>query len=289
MSQSPDPQIVYRRHEPAADRDRIGLPDGLAFAVRDGACLVHASRVASNVTASAYSLPRLSDFAVQNRVPIHEIASYRGEPVYTWPSPEQTAGLEPIRYRALLGLVPDAELALNGRALQINAWDETTRYCPCCGKATVPSTNELVKRCESCAHTQYPRLAPAMIVGVVRDERLLLAQLAGFRSRLHSILAGFVEPGETVEECVHREVWEEVGIRVRSVTYFGSEPWPCPHSLMLGFIATWESGELRPDPREIGHADWYDTNDLPEVPGGASISARIIQSIVRRRNCEVTA
>jgi NAD+ diphosphatase len=161
--------------------------------------------------------------------------------------------------------------------MQVLAWDETSRFCSCCGEKTTAHDSECVKQCEQCGHTQYPRLAPAMIVGVVRDGKLLLAQSPRFKGVFHSILAGFVEPGETAEECVRREVFEEVGIRVRDIRYFGSQSWPFPHSFMLGFTASWEAGEINPDPDEIAHADWYAPDEMPATPSEVSISGRIIR------------
>lgn len=213
-------------------------------------------------------------------MPVHQIATYGGEPVYAASvrgrHHEELSGFEEVGYRELYGSVGDEELGLVSRAIQIIDWDESTQFCSRCGTATSAPEEECVKRCPDCGLTQYPRLAPAMIVGVVRDGKLLLAQAPRFRGRFHSILAGFVEPGETAEECVRREVYEEVGISVRNIRYFGSQPWPYPHSFMLGFTAEYESGELAPDPAEIIHADWYAPDDLPNVPGEVSISGRII-------------
>lgn len=182
-----------------------------------------------------------------------------------------------VGYRELYGTIGDDELALVSRALQIVSWDETSRYCSRCAAPTEAPAEECVKRCPECGLTQYPRLAPAMIVGVVRDGTLLLGQSPRFRGRFHSILAGFLEPGESAEECVRREVYEEVGISVRNIRYFGSQPWPFPHSLMLGFTAEWESGELAPNRSEIVHAEWYAADELPNVPGAVSIAGRIIE------------
>ena len=218
---------------------------------------------------------------------IHEIAVYAGEPVYAVadlreapgsldPGGSRQEGPAPIGYRELYGAIGDDELALVSRAMQIVDWDMTSMYCSRCAAATEPALDECVKRCPACGHTQYPRLAPAMIVGVIRDGKLLLGQSPRFRGRFHSILAGFLEPGESAEECVRREVYEEVGISVRTIRYFGSQPWPFPHSLMLGFTAEYESGELNPNPTELVEAGWFAPDEMPNVPGEVSISGRII-------------
>ena len=163
------------------------------------------------------------------------------------------------------------------RASQVIYWDSTTRFCPRCGSATAQDEAERVKRCRECGLDQYPRITPAVIVAVRRGDRLLLARNAK-RTQFFSVLAGFIEVGESAEECVHREVQEEVGIRVKNVRYFDSQHWPFPSTLMLGYTAEWESGEIEGDGVEIAEADWFSADDLPPVPGKMSISRRLIDS-----------
>ena len=276
------------------------LADGLCVALSDGECLVVREGEGAR-------LPRLSDVDSPRGRTVHQIAVYRKAPVYCFDSSDHRrdanesvamgsegparggseigaaspAGptLESGTYRELHSVLPAEHLGLLARAIQILDWDKTTRYCPACGRPTVPGVTECAKTCE-CGYSQYPRLAPAMIVAVIRDGKLLLGQSPRFKGQFHSILAGFVEPGESVEECVQREVWEEVHLRVKDVIYWGSQPWPFPHSLMLGYTATYESGEIDPDPEEILHADWYAPEDLPEVPGEVSIAGKIIRWFV---------
>ena len=130
-------------------------------------------------------------------------------------------------------------------------------------------------RCPRCGLSAYPRLAPAIIVLVERDDEVLLARGRGF-GRMYSAVAGFVEPGETLEQAVHREVCEEVGVALGAVRYFGSQPWPFPHSLMIGFFADWASGEIAADGVEIVDANWYRPDHLPEIPPALSIARRLI-------------
>ncbi len=267
----PDPFVCYRR-----------VPDPHATALDDGpVLLVGADGVFVAPRDSRVRLPRvaeLQDASADVPTALHQIAEYDGEPVYAAAAAGVSlpARYEEIGYRELYGITPDEELMLVSRAIQIVSWDRDSAFCSRCAAATEPAHSECVKRCPECGCTQYPRLAPAMIVGVVRDRRLLLAQSPRFRGRFHSILAGFVEPGESAEQCVAREVYEEVGITVRNVRYFDSQPWPFPHSFMLGFTAEHDSGELIIDPAEIVHAGWYAADELPEVPGEVSISGRII-------------
>src|SRR5689334_8517223 len=132
--------------------------------------------------------------------------------------------------RALFGLIDDAGFALAGRAVQIVDWDRTHQFCGVCGTPTVCKANERARQCPSCGHTNYPRIAPAVMALVRRGNELLLARSPHFAPGMYSALAGFVEPGESLEQCLQREVREEVGIEVTNFTYFSSQPWPFPHS-----------------------------------------------------------
>jgi NAD+ diphosphatase len=128
----------------------------------------------------------------------------------------------------------------------------------------------------------YPRLSPAVIVAVERGNRILLARARRFTAAMYSVIAGFVEPGETLEECVRREVMEETGIRIRAIRYFGSQPWPFPDSLMIGFTAEYESGELLIDGTELVDAGWFAAGELPTIPGPISIARRLIDAFAAR-------
>ena len=188
-----------------------------------------------------------------------------------------------VGLRRLWGKVDEQVWAIAGRAVQVIAWDKTHRYCGRCGELTRPLADERARRCPKCELTVHPRLAPAVIVLVERaDGRALLARNANFPEPIYSCLAGFVEPGETLEEAARREVREEVGIELRDLCYFGSQPWPFPHSLMIGFFAQFASGELRPDGQEIADAAWFSPTDLPNLPGEVSIARALIE-VWRRR------
>jgi NAD+ diphosphatase len=163
-----------------------------------------------------------------------------------------------------------------GYAFQTVHWDRTTRYCGRCGSETADSQNERAKVCPDCDLVNYPRLSPSMIVAVIKDNKILLARARRFKTKFYSVLAGFVEPGETLEECVKREVKEETNIEVKNVRYFGSQHWPFPDSLMVGFIAEYAGGRLRIDTEELEHAAWFEANNLPPVPRGFTIARRLI-------------
>ena len=184
--------------------------------------------------------------------------------------------------RTLFGAHDDARLAIAGRAFQIAEWARTHRFCGRCGKPTTPAPGERAMRC-ACGHTTYPRISPAMMVLVKRGEAILLARNVAAPPGRMSALAGFLEAGESVEEAIHREVREEVGIEVTDLRYFASQPWAFPHSLMLAFTAEYAGGELKPDPTEIAEARWFGPGDtLPQLSPHQSISRALIEANLPR-------
>lgn len=184
--------------------------------------------------------------------------------------------------RSLYGRMDDARYALAGRAVQLIDWDRTHAYCGVCGTPTRPRASERSRECPACGHSSYPRLAPAVMALVRRlPDRILLARSPRFPAGMYSALAGFTEPGETLEQCLHREVLEEVGIRVKNLRYFASQPWPFPHSLMIAFVCDFESGELTPDATEIEAAEWFRITSLPALPNPISIARRLIDATLR--------
>ena len=182
--------------------------------------------------------------------------------------------------RALFGALDDAQFALAGRALQVVDWDRTHQYCGACGRATAASASERSRQCPGCGRVAYPRLSPAVMGLVRREKELLLARSPRFPEGMYSALAGFVEPGETLEQCLEREIHEEVGIRVRKARYFASQPWPFPHSLMIAFFAEYDSGGLRADGAEIEDVQWFDVGNLPRLPARISIARRLIDAAI---------
>ena len=178
--------------------------------------------------------------------------------------------------RALFERLDDELVWVAGLANQLVYWNRNHRYCGKCGSLTENKTDERAKCCPKCGLVNYPRLSPAVIVAVVKGNQILLASSARFKAKFYSVLAGFVEPGETLEECVQREVREEVGIAVRNIRYFGSQPWPFPDSLMIGFTCEYAKGELVADQNEILHAAWFEADNLPQVPSKISIARELI-------------
>ncbi|MGI8794558.1 MAG: NAD(+) diphosphatase [Acidimicrobiales bacterium] len=185
--------------------------------------------------------------------------------------------------RMLWGRLDEPTWTVAGRAIQLVAWARTHRYCGQCATPTVEAENDRARLCPACGLLSFPRLAPAVITLVERDDgRALLGRNRNFPAEFYSCLAGFVEPGETLEHAVAREVHEEVGLTVGKVEYFGSQPWPFPHSLMVGFTARWLEGEIQVDETEIIDAQWFTPDDLPSIPGPMSIARRLIDDWITR-------
>jgi NAD+ diphosphatase len=184
--------------------------------------------------------------------------------------------------RGLYGRLAEDLYAVAGRAVQILTWDKTHRFCGRCGQPTVNAPAERAKLCPQCGLLSFPRLSPAVIMLIQRGEdEFLLARNRAFAGGFYSVLAGFVEPGESLEDAVAREVREEVGLEIRDIRYFGSQPWPFPHQLMIGFTAHYASGEIVLQADEIAEANWYSrAGDLPNLPGKLSIARRLIDSFI---------
>lgn len=185
--------------------------------------------------------------------------------------------------RSLLSSVDEDLFRVAGRATQVLDWDTTHKFCGRCGAPTVEKQDERAKLCPACGHTSYPRLSPAVIVAVTRGREILLARANRFSPGLYSVLAGFVEPGETLEDCVVREVKEETGIDVTNVRYFGSQPWPFPNSLMVAFTADHAGGAIHIDPVELTDAGWYTPEGLPRIPDRLTVARRLIDWFVESR------
>lgn len=190
-------------------------------------------------------------------------------PGYSW---------QPLR--SLLGEVDEELFQLAGRALQITRWYRDHQYCGVCGQQTSESLTDRSLVCQGCGARFYPRIAPCVIGLVIRGDQCLLGRGVRHPEGLYSTLAGFVEPGESAEQAFAREVMEETSIEVTNVRYFGSQPWPFPGQLMIGFTAEYVAGEIRPKPDEIIDADWFSIDALPKIPPQSTIAGQLIRSFV---------
>ncbi len=194
---------------------------------------------------------------------------------------EPPPGWHTVPLRAAMMALPETLAALAGRAAQVLDWDRSSRYCGVCGTPTILAEGERARRCPACGAVAYPTISPAMMVLVWREGELLLARAPRFAPGVFSALAGFVEAGESIEECVHREVTEEVGVAVTDLRYFGSQSWPFPHSLMVAYTARWASGEIVAQASELESARWFALDALPGIPPRFSISGHLIRDSVQ--------
>ncbi|MDR3087021.1 MAG: NAD(+) diphosphatase [Azoarcus sp.] len=198
-----------------------------------------------------------------------------------WPSGlSLPAGVETGDYRKLWGRWPAGRSTALIRARQLAAWVLQNRFCGVCGHAMDSSAAEIACVCPACGYKAYPRISPVAIGLIVRGDAILLARSPHFAPGMYSALAGFVEAGESAEDCLRREVREEAGIGIQNLRYFGSQSWPYPHSLMIGFIADYLSGELLAQEGEIEDLGWFKRDELPVLPHPASLARRMIESVL---------
>ena len=190
--------------------------------------------------------------------------------------------------RFLIQYIDHETWNLVGYAKQIYDCHINFRFCGRCGGKTESKPEEQARECKTCRLTYYPRISPAIMAAVIRKNRILLARGINFpNKKMFSVLAGFVDAQERLEDCVKREVFEETGIRVKNVTYFGSQPWPFPDSLMIGFTAEYDSGEICIDRAEIAEAGWFKADELPLVPGKPTLSGELINWFTARYGSEI--
>lgn len=191
------------------------------------------------------------------------------------------AGFFPEQLRRLVGRLDDNRFAMAGRASQVLTWARNHRFCSRCGEPTRQHERDFAMVCPDCGYSQYPRITPCVIMLVTRGEEALLAHSPRFPEGFYSCLAGFMEPGETAEQAVRREIMEETAIEVCNLRYHGSQSWPFPHSLMLGFRAEYRGGDIRVDGEEILDARWWRVEELPGIPPRGSIARNLIDDWVR--------
>jgi NAD+ diphosphatase len=242
--------------------------------------LVHQAGLVVRSDAGNVALPGLSDVLDLGFDPklAQYVGALDGEDCFALhvedvsvPEPWSVQGL-----RGLFAALGDELFVVAGRAVQLASFAVTHRFCGRCGRPTRPVPGEHSVRCDFDELTFYPRIAPAIIVLVRRGEQALLGRSARFTSGMYSTLAGFVEPGESLEQTLAREVREEAGVEVTNIRYFGSQPWPFPHSLMVGFVADYAGGDIRVDAVEIVDARWFSADDLPGIPPRPSIARKLI-------------
>jgi NAD+ diphosphatase len=163
------------------------------------------------------------------------------------------------------------------RAFHLLTWLKNNQFCGRCATPMAAMTEEVAQKCPSCGHIAFPKISPAIIVAITKEDKILLARSNRFPPGRYSVIAGFVEAGETLEECVKREIQEEVGVKAKNIRYFGSQPWPYPDSLMIGFTAEWAGGDIKIDNKEIVQADWFSADNFPDIPGQESLGRKLIE------------
>ena len=278
-------ESLYKRYVPAPLSMPLEGKPGYWFAFSADNLLVKAEESISPV-------PYLTDLGDLGIQPIRTqyLGTLDGRACYSAElSPQRVApqGYEFSGLRALYSRIDEDIFLLAGRAFQIMRWDQTHQYCGQCGHPTEILKGEMAKTCPVCKFNSYPRISPVASVAVLRDDKILLIRHTGLRGRMRTIVAGFLEPGETLEECVKREVLEEVGLHVKNIKYFGSQPWPFPDSLMIGFTAEYESGEIKVDGKEVSEAAWSDVKNISDIPQRISLSGEIINWFINTHSGNV--
>ena len=245
-------------------------------------------RLLVHVDSSGVKVPYLRDFSELGLTIFRQqyLGRLNRHHCYSVEVPEGTvapAGMAFEGLRQVYGRLDENLFWIAARGVQIVDWDRSHQFCGRCGAPMEAKATERAKLCPRCGLHHFPRLAPAIIVLVERGRALLLARSRHFAKGMYSVIAGFVEPGETLEEAVVREVREEIGISIKEIRYFGSQPWPFPHSLMIGFTATYEDGEIVLDDSEIEDARWFTRDNLPPLPGKISIARKLIDGFLEKQ------
>lgn len=182
-----------------------------------------------------------------------------------------------------IGILMEEEIfEIAGRASEILNWNRNHRFCGRCGAETENKKDEMAKICPKCGNIMYPVICPAIIVAIIKGDKILLAHNSNFKDNRYSLIAGFVEAGENLKSAVKREVFEEVGIKIKNIRYYKSSPWPFPNSLMIGFFAEYDSGEIKVDGSEIVDAGWFTKDTLPNLPKKYSLARKIINEFVSK-------
>jgi len=272
---------VYNAFSPAVTPPEAWADKALWFAFCGEKLLVEGREDVDRVPA-VHDLETLGLNAVRQQY----LGTLEGQPCFSAELDKSAVAPEGLTFeplRKLYNRLDERQFSLAGLAKQVVAWDSTYQFCGRCGAKTLNLPNERAKRCPQCRLVNFPRLSPAIIVSIERGEELLLARANHFSRHLYSVLAGFVEPGETLEQAVEREVREEVALRIKNVRYFGSQPWPFPNSLMVAFTADYAGGTIQIDPKEISEARWFTAESLPQIPDKISIARRLIDRFVKKQ------
>jgi NAD+ diphosphatase len=267
-------ESIYRRYKPEFTPNKENNKNAYWFLFNSNELLVEMGKIPEIPYTKS-----LEELKI-NPIRLQYLGTFNGHPCYSGELPSEIQvprGMAFKDLRSLYDIIEEDLYLLAGRASQIVNWDRTHQFCGQCGAPTITKDDEMAKLCPECGFTSFTRLSPAVITAIIKDGKLLMALHTRTSGNMYGLIAGFVEPGETLTEAVQRETMEEVGLKVKNIEYFGSQPWPYPHSLMIGFTADYDSGEIEVDGKEIIDAKWFDSDQLPQVPSRMSIAGELIQ------------
>jgi NAD+ diphosphatase len=258
---------------------------------RIACCVFHGNRIFISRSGGLPQIPQWEAAACDlDLSAAHYLGSLDGAHCYGLMLPRDATlppGLELLGLRALILEGNETAAAMAGHAFQILEWARTHRHCGSCGAPTLPHASDRAVECRDCKLVFYPRIAPVVMGLVYRKPKngaaeILLTRKSGYAAGRYTVVAGFVEAGESLEHCLAREVMEEVGVSIRNPRYFGSQPWPFPNSLVMAFSAEWTDGEARPDLTELEEARWFSIDALPDLPEAVHISRQLIDDTLAR-------
>lgn len=233
-----------------------------------------------------YIIPLCSESPVdvEHILPVEMSDGTKAMAAFTHKPLKETDTFLPMGLRASYEFLDPLFYAQAGKAYEIIYWDQHSRYCPVCGTPT-EQLGLIMKKCPQCGNEMYPAVSPAILVLIRRGDEILLVHARNFRGTFYGLVAGFLETGETLEQCVEREVKEETGLTIRNITYFGNQPWPYPSNLMIGFIADYVSGEIKLQDEELSAGSFFSKDNLPEIPQKLSLARKMIDWWLNEQGC----
>jgi NAD+ diphosphatase len=267
-------ESIYKRYIPESTPNKENTEDAYWFLFNSHKMLV---KLQDNNVKIPFS-KNLEEFNISPERS-HHLGTFNGHPCYSGELENKTDtpnGMVFRDLRSLYELIDEDLYLLAGRASQIVNWDRTHQFCGQCGSPTVTKDDEMAKICPECGFISFTRLSPAVITAITKEGKLLMALHTRTPGDMYGLIAGFVEPGETLTEAVQRETMEEVGLTLKNIKYFASQPWPYPNSLMIAFTADYKSGEINVDGNEITDAKWFSADELPRIPSRMSIAGELI-------------
>jgi NAD+ diphosphatase len=270
---------IYNRYEPSNTPSKTNNSAAYCFVFRLNELLVEIEGKDVRIPLNKLEEINISPIRTQY------LGKLKHKPCYSAEVISKTNAPDGMEFRDLRSLYDDLEediFLLAGKAIQIVNWDKNHQFCGRCGAPTENMKNEIAKICPECGFTSHTRLSPAVITAIIKDGKILMAKHSSATGNPYGLIAGFLEPGETIEDAVGRETLEEVGIKIKNIKYFGSQPWPFPDSLMIAYTAEYDSGKIQVDGKEIIDAQWFTASDLPRIPHKMSIAGELIEWYIKK-------